>query len=195
MGSLTTGQQIVDAILEVLPTFGDSLAEAERWLSCRDQVKQLTVAVENILTQGRRVIHQASLDYKIKSDNALLQQSVDLAVTAITILIRGRVVSRSERTAKAPRLGKVVIAVGPEGLPEDLMVVNVSDLAEQEGKTDKDVERVLSDDGQRLFNIEEFKVLASWLAVEVLCGRVSLPYQLEVPRTPVSGAIRLPVRR
>ena len=120
------------------------------------------MAVENVLTQARRVLHQARLDYKIKSDNALLQQSVDLAVTAITILIRGRVVSRSKRPATAPRLGKVVIGVGPEGLPEDLMVVDVSDLAEQKGKTDKDVERVLSDDGQRLFNIEEFKVLASW---------------------------------
>ena len=195
MGGLTTVQQKVDAKLEIPPTFADSLAEAERWLSCRDQVKQPTMAVENVLTQAQGVLHQAHLDYKIKSDNALFQQSMDIAVTAVTILLRGRVASRSQRTSTRPRLGKVVIAVGPEGLPDDLMVVNVSDLAEQEGKTDKDIERGLSDNGQRLFNIEEFKVLASMLTEEVLCGRTSLPYTPERRRAPVPGALRLPIRR
>lgn len=193
MGSLTTGQQIVDAILEVLPTFADSLAEAERWLSCRDQVKQLTVAVENVLTQARRVLHQARLDYKIKSDNALLQQSVDLAVTATTILIRGRVVSRSELTAKAPRLGKVVIAVGPGGLPEDLLVVNVSDLAQQEGKTEKEIEDAFADKGQVLLTVEEFKPLANCHREEVLSGRSTLPYH--PARSLPARPLRLRIRR
>ena len=40
------------------------------------------------------------------------------------------------------------------------MVVNVSDLAKQEEKTDKEIERALADIGQRLFNLEEFKTFA-----------------------------------
>ena len=163
MGNLIMGHQKVDAILKTLPTFADALAEAEQWLSCRDQGKQLTVAVENVLTQAQRVLAQALLDYRIESEYALKQQTVDLIVTASILILGGRVPLRSQRTAKTPGLGKVVIAVGPEGLPEDLMVVNVSDLAEQEGKTDKEIERALADNGQRLFDLEEFKNFASWL--------------------------------
>ncbi len=185
------GHQKVDAILKALSSFADALAEAEQWLSCRDQVKQLKVAVENVLTQAQRVLAQALLDYRIASEYALKQQTVDLVVNAATLIFGGRVPLPSKRTAKTPRLGKVVIVVGPGGLPEDLLVVNVSDLAEQEGKTDKEIERALADNGQRLFNLEEFKTFASWLTEEVLCGRASLPYHPEGPRTPAAGPFRL----
>ena len=187
MGNLTRGHPKVDAILMALPTLADALTEAEQWLSCRDQVKQLTDAVNSVLTQAQRAQDQANLDYRIKSESASRRELMDLAIHAAFWVFDGRVPSRSKRTSAAPKLGKVLIAVGPEGLPEDLMVVNISDLAEQEGKADKDLEQALSNNGQRLFNIEEFKVLASWLTEEVLCGRTSLPYQPEVPRTPVSG--------
>ena len=161
MGNLIMGHQIVDGILKALPSFADALAEAERWLTCRDQVKQLTVAVENVLTQAQRVLAQALLDYRIASEYALKQQIVDLVVNASILIFGGRLPLPSKRTSRTPRLGKVVIAVGPGGLPEDLLVVNISDLAEQEGKTDIEIERALADNGQKLFNIEEFKALAS----------------------------------
>ena len=116
MGSLTTGQQKVDAILEILPKFADSLAEAERWLSCRDQVKQLTVAVENILTQAHLAQEKANLDFRIGSETASKQKIVNLAIYAAFWLFDGRAPSRSDKASPAPRLGKVVIAVGPGGL-------------------------------------------------------------------------------
>ena len=111
MGSLTTGQQKVDAILEALPVVADALAEAEQWLSCRDQVKQLTVAVENILTQAQRAVDQANLDYRIASEYALKQQTVNLVLNASILIFGGRVPLPSQRTAKTPRLGKVVIRI------------------------------------------------------------------------------------
>lgn len=191
MGNLVMGHQKLDGILKALPAFADALAEAEQWLSCRDQVKLLTVAVENILTQAQRVLAQALLDYRIASDYALKQQIVDLVVNASILMFGGRVRLPSQRTPRTPGLGKVVIAVGPGGLPEDLLVVNVSDLAEQEGKTDKEIERALAEKGKSLFNIEEFKTLASWLTEEVLCARASLPNHPERPRTLAAGAFRL----
>ena len=72
----------MDAILKVLPAVANALVEAEQWLSCRDQVKHLTEAVERVLTQAERVLAHALLDYRIKSENALKQESVDLAVHA-----------------------------------------------------------------------------------------------------------------
>ncbi len=110
MGSLTTVQQKVDAILEILPTFADSLAEAELWLSCRDQVKQLTVAVENVLTQAQRALDKADLDFRTKSETASKQKMVNLAIYAAFWMIDGRAPSQSGKSSPAPRLGKVVSA-------------------------------------------------------------------------------------
>ena len=145
MGNLTKGYQKVNEILDVLPALVSALAEAEQWLSYRDQVKQLTDAVENVLTQAQRELAQAHLEYRIKSENALKQESVDLVINAAIMLFGGRVPSRSKRTFKNPTLGKVLIAVGPEGVPEGLRVVNVSELAEREGRTDGEIERTFAE--------------------------------------------------
>ncbi len=193
MGNLVMGHQKVDGILKALPAFADALAEAEQWRSCRDQVKQLTVAVENVLTQARRVQAQALLDYRIASEYALKQQTVALVVNATILIFGGRVPLTSQRTAKTPWLGKVVIAVGPGGLPEDLMVVNVSELAGQEGKTDGEIEDAFADKGQVLVTVEEFKRLATWLGEEVQSGRSTLPYH---PAKPIPARpLRLRIRR
>ena len=196
MGNLKKGHQTVDAILNAIPAMANALAEAERWLLCRDQVKQLADAVESVLAQAQLVLAQAYLEYRIRSENALMQESVDLAVDAITMLIGDRTLSRSRRASKTTRLGKVLIAVGPEGIPEDLSVVNVSELAESEGKTVREIERVFADQEHVLFTVEEFKPLASWLKEEVLCGRAALPYHPAGPSlTSAAGAIRLRIRR
>ena len=157
MGNLTKGYQKADAISKALPAVAKVLAEAEQWLSCRDQVELLTEAVESVLTQGERVLAQAHRDYRVKSENALKQETVDLVINAAIMQFGGRAPSRSKRTA--PRLVKVLITVGPEGVPEDLSVVNVSELAEREGETDGDIERTFADKGHVLFTNEEFKTL------------------------------------
>ena len=191
MGNLTKGYQKVNEILDVLPALVSALAEAEQWLSYRDQVKQLTDAVENVLTQAQRELAQAHLEYRIKSENALKQESVDLVINAAIMLFGGRVPSRSKRTSKNPRLGKVLIAVGPEGVPEDLRVVNVSELAEREGRTDGEIERTFAGNGHVLFTIEEFKTLASRLKEEILCGRAALPFQPAGSSLITAGSIHL----
>lgn len=183
-------------MLKALPTLANALAEAEQWLSCRDQVKQLAEAVEKVLTQAQRVLAQAHLKYRIESANVLKQKSVDLVVNASILIFGGRMPSPSKRTSKATSLGKVLIAVGPEGLPEDLSVVNVPELAEREGTTDREIERAVADKGHVLFAVEEFKPLASWLKEEVLCGRAALPYHLAGPSlTSAPGVPRLRIRR
>ena len=124
MGNLTRGHPKADAILVALPTLADALTEAERWLSCRDQVKQLKDAVENVLTQANLALDQANLEYRIKSETASKQKMVNLAIYAAFWMIDGRAPTPSDKSSPAPRLGTVVIAVGPGGLPEELMVVN-----------------------------------------------------------------------
>ena len=107
-----------------------------------------------------------------------------------------RAPSRSKRTSTDSKLGKVLIAVGSGGLSEDLMVVNVSELAERDGKTEGEIEWDIADKGHALITVEEFKPLVSWLKEEVLSGRVSLPYHPSGPSlTPAARAIRLRIRR
>ena len=191
MGNLTKGYQKADAISKALPAVAKVLAEAEQWLSCRDQVELLTAAVESVLTQAERVLAQAHRDYWNKFENTLKQESVDLVIDAAIMLFGGRAPSRSKRTSKTPRLGKVLIAVGPEGVPEDLRVVNVSELAEREGRTDGEIERTFAGNGHVLFTIEEFKTLASRLKEEVLCGRAALPFHPVASSLITAGAFRL----
>jgi hypothetical protein len=196
MGNLTKGHPKIDAILMAVPTLADALTEAAQWLSCRDQVKQLTDGVESVLTQAQRAQNQANLDYRIKSETALRRELVDLAINAAFWVFDGRAPSRSERASTGPRLGEVLIAVGPGGLPEDSEVVNVSELAQQEGKTDGEIQRTFSEKGHVLFTVEELKPLVSWLKEEVLSGRVSLPYHPPAPNlTSATPAIRLRMRR
>ena len=196
MGDLTQGHRKVDAILVAIPTLADALTEAERWLSCRDQVKQLTDAVENALTQAQRALDQANLEYRSKSETASRQKMVNLAFHAAFWMFDGRAPSRSEKASPAPRPGKVVIAVGPGGLPEDLMVVNISELAEQEGKTDGEIKAAYADKRHVLFTVEEFKPMVSWLKEEVLSGRVSLPYHPSGPTlNSAVPTMRLRIRR
>ena len=196
MGSLTTVQQKVDVILKALPMFADALAEADQWLSCRDQDKQLTVAVENVLTQAHLAQEKANLDFRIGSETASKQKIVNLAIYAAFWMFDGRAPFQSDKASPAPRLGKVVIAVGPRGLPEDLMVVNVSEVAEREGKTDGQVEAAYADKEHVLFTVEEFKSMVSWLKDEVLSGRVSLPYQPPGPTlNPAVLTMRLRISR
>ena len=120
---------------------------------------------------------------------------MDLAIHAAFWAFDGRAPSRSEKASTAPRLGKVLIVVGPGGLPEDLMVVNVSELAEQEGKTDGEIERDFADKGHALFAVEEFNSLVSWLKDEILSGRGALAFHPVGSRLTSAGKLRLRIRR
>ena len=99
MGNLNKDHQKEDAISKALPALANAFAEAEQWLSCRAQVKRLAKVVKSVLAQAQQVLDQAHLDYKIKSETALRQESVDLAVPApvITLALQQRFRSRQDR--------------------------------------------------------------------------------------------------
>ena len=176
MENLTRGDTNIDAIIEILPETAEAMAVAERWLRSRDQVKLLTGAVEDVLNRAEREMALAHLDYQIRSESARRAQIVEMLFDLGTMLMSVKGQLPSNREIKTPSVPRVVIAVGPEGIPDDMSVVNVSELADQLGQVEDWVERNIEEDGNVLLPIEGFKELASWLQVEVLSGRVSLPY-------------------
>ena len=176
MENLTQGHPNVDAIVAILPAADEAMAGAERWLRCRDQAKLLTESVGDVLKRAEREMTQAYFDHRIRSESARRLETMGMVFDIAALLLGGRGQARSKREIKTPMVPRVVIAVGPEGIPVDMSVVNISELAEQEGKADSWVERHLADKGYVLLTIERFKVLASWLQPEVLSGKASLPY-------------------
>lgn len=187
MENLTQDHTNVDAIVESLTEAAEAMAGADRWLRCRDQVKLLTGAVENVLGRAEREMGLAHLDYQIRSESAFRAQTVGMLFDLATVLLSNGSQVPSKREIKSPRVPSVVIAVGPEGIPDDMSVVNVSELADQLGQAEDWVERNLEEDGNVLLPIEGFKDLASWLQIEVLSGTTFLPYHPATvgPRNPL----------
>ena len=162
MENLTRGDTNIDVIIAILPEAAESMAVAERWLRSRDQVKLLTGAVEDVLNRAEREMALAHLDYKIRSESACRAQTVGIIFDLATVLLSNGSQVPSKRETKSPRVPRMVIAVGSEGIPDDMSVVNVSELADQLGEAEDLVERNLKEDGNVLMPIEGFKDLASW---------------------------------
>jgi hypothetical protein len=176
MENLTRGDTNINAIIVILPEAAEAMAVAERWLRSRDQVKLLTGAVEDVLNRAEREMALAHLDYQIRSESAFRAQTVGMLLDLGTMLMSVKGQVPSKREIKTPSMPRVVIVVGPEGIPVDMSVVNVSELADRVGEAEDWVERKFEEDGNMLLPIEGFKELASWLQIEVLSGTTFLPY-------------------
>jgi hypothetical protein len=70
---------------------------------------------------------------------------------------------------------KVMVEIGPEGLPDGVAVVMISRLARQYGISESQVEQELQAQGLILMKSEDFCHFIDSLEQEVLDGTVSLP--------------------
>ena len=163
--------------LEVgLPALSAAMARASEWLSCRDQVRDLEEATQEVL---QRV--QAAFSVEILMQQHHFEQSADrealgLLTDVAKLLLGQGIQPRPLKARERPPFRRVVVAVGPGGFPGDLEVVNVSHLAREEGLSETEVQHALVAQGYALFYPEEFKRLVAWLGREVLEGRIRLPY-------------------
>ncbi|MFC1861252.1 hypothetical protein ACFLYL_03125 [Chloroflexota bacterium] len=71
--------------------------------------------------------------------------------------------------------GTVLIAIGKEGLPEDLRIIPVSRFARESKRTDLEVEASWKHDGYLLVTPEQFAELLDKVEREILNGSASLP--------------------
>ena len=133
-------------------------------------------SVEDLLNRAQRELSQACLANWIHSEAVLRRELMELMVNTAQALLGGQVQPKATQDPETPKLSIVLIAVGPDGIPDDLSVVNVSKLAHQAGMPESWVEKAITDKGYVLFTIQTFKDLASWLQHEVLFGKARLPY-------------------
>lgn len=82
-------------------------------------------------------------------------------------------------TDKQEPFGLVMISIGPRGLPDDAVVVSISQLARESNRPESEVINALQEDGYLLFSEEAFSHLISRLVGDVREGRLRLPVSRE----------------
>ncbi len=93
------------------------------------------------------------------------------------LLIGVKAVS-SEMSKKIP-FGRVFVAIGKEGLPEDVEVAPISRLARESKKSELEVEMSWKHDGSILISPEEFAEFLDKVEREILDGSASLPMAVD----------------
>jgi len=75
--------------------------------------------------------------------------------------------------------GTVMVWVGPEGVPDDIGIVSISELARKSDRPESEIIQKLREGGYLLFTQEAFSSLIDKLAIDVREGRLALPVSSE----------------
>ncbi len=78
-------------------------------------------------------------------------------------------------TRKEPTFGTVLVRIGPVGVPQDMGVVSISELARESRKDEREVTSGLIAQGNRLFSGKDFSSLIDILTEQILKCELSLP--------------------
>ena len=176
MARLGSADQLGREVAAALPAVAHAMQLAKQWLSRRDQDQDLTAAVDQVLGTIRDEVSR-----ELSAQAAHLRSSAQLALMEVGIkaamsIFTGRFPTSRTATPPTPPFGRVLIAVGPAGVPDGLRVFNISALARREGIPALVVERRITAQGKILLTPEAFDQLLVWLHAEVSAGRVILPY-------------------
>ena len=169
-------KQLAMEVQATLPSAEEAMQHAAKWLSCRDQHEDLVAVVDEVLHTLRGELsmeRSAKANYSRGQDQqALKEVGVDLLMS----LFRTEYRTPHRQTPQAPPFGRVLVAVGPKGVPDGLKVLNISSMARAEGASELVVEKRLVTQGKLLITPKAFEQRMDWLAAEVLAGRIGLPY-------------------
>ena len=159
-----------------LPAAVEAMELAKLWLSCRDQEKDLTATVEEVLHTLKGELSRERLEETAYIRSTAQRALIDVAVNVTFSLFSGSLQSTRREPEQAPPFGRVLVAVGPEGVPAGLRVINISSLARSGGTPEAVVEKGITAQGNFLLTQEAFRQLVDWLRTEVSAGRIGLPY-------------------
>ena len=83
-------------------------------------------------------------------------------------------------TSKRPPSGRVLVCVGPKGLPDDVGVVSISRLARESNREEPQVINGLRKGGYLLFDGKAFSLLIDKLINDIQEGQLYLPISTEI---------------
>ncbi len=92
--------------------------------------------------------------------------------------------------------GKVLICVGPKGMPDDVQVVSISRLARESNREESEVINELQGRGCLLFSEKAFSLLTDKLTGDVQEGRLVLPISTEkLTEVKTSNCLKLDAKK
>ncbi len=153
-------------------------AREEARLNREDEASGLKAVYRAIVEQLQRSRETETTASRGHSQTKLMLSLGELAVTAI--------VSKGKRLSaitdyllqmpldKEP-FGLVMVCIGPRGLPDDVGVISVSQLARESNRSEPEIMSKLRDDGYLLFTEEAFSLLIDRLVVDVREGNLPFP--------------------
>ncbi len=171
----------VEDLEVVLPALAAAMDRAAEWLSSRDQVRDLEAAAKEVLKRVREMVSGELLAQQLYFERAANREVLGLLTNVVTLIFGAGFQPRPPQADEHPPFRRAEVAVGLGGVPEDLLAVNVSHLAREQGASEAEVEQALSAQGYVLFASQEFSRFAAWLGREILEGRIRLPYHPSAP--------------
>ena len=177
-------------------------AEADR-LTREDgaqRLKSIHAAVAEELERSRRLESAASYEYtKAILPFSITGSIVKIIVTATTEnqRVRNLVDHVVDASAEKKRpYGTVMVCVGSKGLPDDVRVISISELARKSNLSESRTIQELRICGYLLFNQEAFSSLIDKLLIDVREGRLHLPISSEkLAEVGTSGYLRLETKK
>jgi len=175
-------KRLTSAGLSLITLFAE---EANR-LSREDEalrLKALYSSIRQQLSLAKRSEDAASYGH---SQAGLIFSLGGLAASGII----GMVSKNKRRSATAGHLlqslnneqrpfGKVLVCIGPKGMPDDVRVVSISKLARESNQPESEVINELQERGCLLFSGNTFSLLINKLVDDVRKGRLRLPTSRE----------------
>lgn len=161
------------------PALNALLATEGTRLKREDEASRLRVMCDDIVEQLQR-LRQIELSASRGQNQAnLILSLVEAGVTAIVSKGR-RLSAMTDCLLRAPSdrrqpFGLVMVCIGPRGLPDDVGVISVSQLARESNRSETEIMSKLRDDGYLLFTEEAFSLLIDRLVVDVREGNLPFP--------------------
>lgn len=176
-------------------------AEADR-LTRKDAAQRLEAihaAISAGLEWSRRLEGAASYEYS--KTNLIFSLTGLAAKIVLAATTKNQQVSNfvdhvfdTDAHEKRP-FGTVMVCVGPKGLPHDVRVVSISELARESNRPECETIQKLRKSGYLLFNQEAFSSLIHKLVIDVREGRLHLPISNEqLSEIGTSGCLGQPSR-
>jgi len=163
------------------------------------RLKAIHAAVVEKLEWSKRLESAASYGYTKASLPFSIAGSIAKIIVAATENQRARnfvnQVFDTDADKKRP-YGTVMVCVGPKGLPDDVRVVSISELARKSNLSDSETIQELQKRSYLLFSQEAFSRLIDKLVIDVREGRLYLPISSEkLLEVGTSGYLRLETKK
>ena len=146
------------------------------------RLKAIHAAVVEKLEWSKRLESAASYGYTKASLPFSIAGSIAKIIVAATENQRARnfvnQVFDTDADKKRP-YGTVMVCVGPRGLPDDVRVVSISELARERNLSESEIIQKLQKGGCLLFSQETFSRLIDKLVIDVREDRLHLPIPIE----------------